>query len=188
MLSSTGAPSEITIKIFLCSCLGNNLLNDHKSASPSIFSFSSPSLSITPKFFLERLKGSSADLKIICLRSFNRPGLALLPWLIHNFLASPPFQCFVVNPRISVLILHLSRVLPMISPQIAARVIDLPRIEPELSIKSVTTVSLNSFSDSSLKLNGEPGFVITLDNLAVSRMPSSRLKLHSLFCCAMSSL
>ena len=43
------------------------------------------------------------------------------------------------------------------SPQIAARVIERPRIEPELSINKETTVSLNLLSLSCLKLSGSPG-------------------------------
>jgi hypothetical protein len=40
------------------------------------------------------------------------------------------------------------------SAHIAAKLIDLPLIEPELSIRRVTTVSLKLFSVSSLKLSG----------------------------------
>ena len=48
------------------------------------------------------------------------------------------------------------------SVQIAARLIDLPLMEPELSINRLTIVSLKLFSVSCLKLNGYPGFAITL--------------------------
>ena len=44
----------------------------------------------------------SADLKIMCRKSFKRPGFKGLPWLTQAFLESPPFQCFVVNPSNSV--------------------------------------------------------------------------------------
>ena len=80
----------------------------------------------------------------MCLKSFNLPGLDGLPLFIHFSLDLPPFQAFVVNPRISVFIRHLSSVLARISEQSAATVIGLPLIDPELSINKETTVSLNS--------------------------------------------
>ena len=98
----------------------------------------------------------------MCLKSFKRPGLGILPCSNHNFLESPPFQCLVVNPRISVFMLHLSSVLPMISAHMAAVVIDLPLIDPELSTKIETRVSLNSESFSILKLSGVRGSTIIL--------------------------
>ena len=124
----------------------------------------------------------------MCLISFNLPGLDRFPFIIHNFLESPPFQCLVVKPNISVFTWHLSRVLPMISAHIAAKLIDLPRIDPELSINKVTMVSLKSFSVSCLKLRGYPGLAITLCNLELSRIPSSRLKFQLVFCLAKSNL
>ena len=63
----------------------------------------------------------------------------------------------------------------MISVQIAAKLIDLPLIEPELSINRVTTVSLKLFSVSCLKLKGYPGLAITLCSRALSNIPSSKL-------------
>ena len=120
----------------------------------------------------------------MCLRSLRRPGRGTLPWFIQSFLASPPFQCLVVKPNISVLMLHLSSVLPMMSAHIAASVIDLPLIEPELSINIETTVSLKFISDSCLKLSAEPGLVTILVSLAVSSNPSSRLKFQLRFCWA----
>ena len=114
--------------------------------------------------------------------SLSLPGETGLPLVNHNFFDSPPFQFLVVNPNTSVFIEHLSKVLPIISAQIAAKLIDLPRIDPELSIKRLTTVFLNSLSVSSLKLKGAPGSVTTLLNLAVSRTPSSRLKFQLVFC------
>ena len=50
----------------------------------------------------------------------------------------------------------------MISAHIAAVVIDLPLIDPELSTKIETRVSLNSESFSILKLNGVRGSTIIL--------------------------
>ena len=80
----------------------------------------------------------------MCLKSFNLPGLAGLLLKFHFSLLFPPFQFFVVNPKISTLTEHLSSVLDKISAQIAATDIGLPLIEPELSMRRVTTVSLNS--------------------------------------------
>ena len=54
--SSTGAPSERTIKIFLSSFLFLILLYAQVIASPSIFSLSRPSLSISPKLFFACLQ------------------------------------------------------------------------------------------------------------------------------------
>ena len=105
-----------------------------------------------------------------------------MPHSTHNLRLSPPFQCFVVKPKISVFILHLSNVAPMISAEIAAVVIDLPLIEPELSTRIVTTVSLNFVSFSCLKLKGVRGSVIILVNLDVSNIPSSLSYSQDLFC------
>ena len=60
----------------------------------------------------------------------------------------PPFQARVVKPRISTLTPQRSSVRARMSAQVAATVIGRPRIEPELSSSSVTTVSrkLVSFS------------------------------------------
>ena len=77
---------------------------------------------------------------------------------------------------------HLSKVLARISVEIAAIVIGLPLIEPELSIKSETTVSLNSVSFSFLYDKELSGVVITLASLPLSRIPSSRSNSHHLFC------
>ena len=119
-------------------------------ASPSTFSFRRPSLNISPKFFCPLLHGVSADLKMICLMSFNLPGFSGLPSSIHIFLLSPPFHCLVVKPRTSVFTLQRSNVVLIMSAQIAATVIDLPLIDPELSTKIETLVSLNSISFSTL--------------------------------------
>ena len=150
VLSSTGAPSEITIKIFLCSCRLASLSCAQIKASPSTFSFKRPSRSMRPKFFCPLLQGVSADLNIICLMSFSLPGLSGLPSSIHFFLLSPPFHCFVVKPKTSVFTLHLSKVVLIISAHIAATVMDLPLIEPELSTSIETEVSLKSVSFSTL--------------------------------------
>jgi hypothetical protein len=56
----------------------------------------------------------------------------------------------VVKPRISVLTPQRSSVRAMMSAQIAAIEMGRPRIDPELSIRSVTTVSLKSVSRSTL--------------------------------------
>ena len=55
----------------------------------------------------------------------------------------PPFQARVVKPRISTLTPQRSSVRARMSAQVAATVIGRPRIEPELSSSSVTTVSRN---------------------------------------------
>ena len=86
----------------------------------------------------------------MCLRSFNLPGFAGLFFKVHFSLLFPPFQFFVVNPKISTLTEHLYKVLDKISAQIAATEIGLPRMDPELSIRRVTIVSLNSISFSIL--------------------------------------
>ena len=89
----------------------------------------------------------------MCRKSFNLPGFFGFPFLFQFSLESPPFQFFVVKPSISTLTAHLSKVLERMSAHIAAIVIGLPLIDPELSIKRVTTVSLNSKSFSFLKDN-----------------------------------
>ena len=147
-----------------------------------MFSFKRPSLSIRPRFLLDLLQGSSAVLYIICLKSFNLPGAGNLPSSSHFSLDLPPFHALVVKPSISVFTAHLSRVLARISPHIAAIVIGLPLIEPELSINKETIVSLNSISFSILKDNGDVGSIITLVSLDTSKRPSSRSNSHDLFC------
>merc|ERR1711965_696201 len=74
------------------------------------------------------------------------------------------------------------------SAQIAATDIGLPLIEPELSIKIVTNVSLNSISFSFLKDKELNGSIIILGNFDVSNKPSSRSKFQDLFCLAKSFL
>jgi hypothetical protein len=69
----------------------------------------------------------------------------------------PPFQARVVKPRISTLTPQRSSVRARMSAQVAATVIGRPRIEPELSISSVTTVSRNSVSLLLLKDSGASG-------------------------------
>ena len=66
----------------------------------------------------------------------------------------PPFQARVVKPRISTFTPQRSSVRARMSALIAATVIGRPRIEPELSISSDTTVSRNSVSFSCLKDSG----------------------------------
>ena len=87
----------------------------------------------------------------MCLKSFNLPGVLDFPSLFHNSLLLPPFQFLVVKPKISTFTEHRSKVLDKISAHIAAIVIGLPLIEPELSINKVTIVSLKSNSFSLLK-------------------------------------
>ena len=74
------------------------------------------------------------------------------------------------------------------SADIAAVVMDLPLIDPELSTKIVTTVSLNLVSFSCLKLREVRGSVIILCNLEVSKIPSSLSYSQDLFCWANNSL
>ena len=78
------------------------------------------------------------------------PGLRRLAIGEPCLAALPPFQARVVKPRISVFTPQRSSVRAMMSALIAAIEIGRPRIEPELSISSVTTVSLNSVSRSIL--------------------------------------
>ena len=59
-----------------------------------------------------------------------------------------------------------------------------PRIEPELSISSVTTVSRNSVSFSTLKLSGVVGFATTRARRPASSTPSSLSNSQLRFCCA----
>ena len=176
------------MRIFLCSGLFINLEDAHKRASPSTFSLRRPSRSIRPKFFFALRQARSAGLNIICLRSFSLPGELGFPHSTQSFLLSPPFQCFVVKPKISVLILHLSKVDPIISADIAAVVIDLPRIDPELSTNIVKTVSLKEVSFSVLKLKGVKGSVMILCSLEESKIPSSLSNSHERLCWANSNL
>ena len=84
-------------------------------------------------------------------RSLRRPGLAGLPAASQASRDCPPFQARVVKPRISTLTPQRSSVRARMSAQVAATVIGRPRIEPELSSSSVTTVSRNLVSFSRLK-------------------------------------
>src|SRR6185437_8921131 len=106
--------------------------------------------------------------------SLTRPGLAGRPASSQASRLLPPFQARVVKPRISTLTPQRSSVRARMSPQIAAMVIGRPRIEPELSISSVTTVSRKSVSRSTLKLSACSGSVTTRVRRAVSSRPSSR--------------
>ena len=87
-------------------------------------------------------------------KSFNRPGLAGLPAASHASRDCPPFQARVVKPRISTLTPQRSSVRARISAQVAATVIGRPRIEPELSKSSVTTVSRKVASFSCMNDSG----------------------------------
>ena len=57
-------------------------------------------------------------------------------------------------------------------------------MEPELSIKIVTRVSLNSISFSFLNVKELKGSIIILGSFEVSNKPSSRSKFQDLFCFA----
>ena len=57
-------------------------------------------------------------------------------------------------------------------------------MEPELSIRIVTKVSLNSISFSFLKDKELNGSIIILGNFEVSNKPSSKSKFQDLFCLA----
>ena len=83
---------------------------------------------------------------------------------------------------------HLSKVLDNISAHIAAIVIGLPLIEPELSINKVTIVSLKSKSFSFLNERELYGSIIILGNFELSSKPSSKSNSHALFCFASSCL
>ena len=87
-------------------------------------------------------------------RSLRRPGLAGLPAASHASRDCPPFQARVVKPRISTLTPQRSSVRARISAQVAATVIGRPRIEPELSSSSVTTVSRKVASFSCMNDSG----------------------------------
>jgi hypothetical protein len=119
-------------------------------------------------------------------RSFSRPGL-LRAAVGEPFLAAlPALPGPVVKPRISTLTWQRSSVRASTSAQIAAIEIGRPRIEPELSSSSVTTVSRNSVSFSTLKDSGVVGLATTRASRPASRMPSSRSNSQLRFCCACS--
>ena len=94
----------------------------------------------------------------------------------------------MVKPKISTLTAHLSKVLDNISAQIAAIVIGLPLIEPELSISKVTIVSLKSKSFSFLKERELYGSIIIRGNFELSSNPSSKSNSQALFCLASNCL
>src|SRR5210317_1669950 len=121
---------------------------------------------------------------MMCLKSFSLPGVLGLSCLFQNSLLWPPFQFFVVKPKISTLTEHLSKVLDKMSAQIAAIVMGLPLIDPELSINRVTIVSLKSKSFSFLKDKELYGSIIILGSLELSNNPSSKSNSHALFCFA----
>ena len=72
------------------------------------------------------------------------------------------------------------------SPHTAAMVIERPRMEPELSISMVTTVSRNLVSFSCLKARGFIGSITTCGSFDVSRIPSSKSNSQERFCLASS--
>ena len=72
------------------------------------------------------------------------------------------------------------------SAHIAATMMGRPRIEPELSSSSVTTVSRKSVSFSRLKERGYIGSMMMRGRREVSSMPSSRSNSQCRFCCAIS--
>ena len=120
----------------------------------------------------------------MCLKSLSLPGKLGFSFFIHFSLEEPPFQCLVVKPNISTFTEHLSKVLDKISAQIAATEIGLPLIDPELSIRIVTKVSLNSISFSFLNDKELKGSIIILGSFDVSKRPSSKSKFQDLFCFA----
>src|SRR5450756_2426109 len=91
-------------------------------------------------------------------RSLSRPGLAGLPAVSHCSRDWPPFQARVVKPRISTLTPQRSRVRARMSAQVAATVMGRPRIEPELSNSSVTTVSRKVASFSFMNDSGSVSY------------------------------
>jgi len=86
----------------------------------------------------------------MCRRSLSRPGDGGRPSDSHCSRLCPPFQARVVKPRISLATPQRSSVRARTSAHMAAMEIGRPRIEPELSIRSETIVSLNSVSRSIL--------------------------------------
>src|SRR5438270_473853 len=116
-------------------------------------------------------------------KSLSLPGLAGFPPASHASRDCPPFQARVVKPRISTLTPQRSSVRAKISAQVAATVIGRPRIEPELSISSVTTVSRNAVSFSRLNESGCRESTMMRGSLAGSRMPSSRSNSQDRLCC-----
>src|SRR5258708_94146 len=102
-------------------------------------------------------------------RSLRRPGLAGLPLASQDSRDCPPFQARVVKPKISTLTPQRSSVRARMSAQVAATVIGRPRIEPELSNSSVTTVSRKSVSFSRLNDSGCSGSTLTCRSRARPR-------------------
>ena len=90
----------------------------------------------------------------------------------------------MVKPNISVFTPQRSSVRAKMSALIAAIEIGRPRIEPELSISNVTTVSRKSVSRSTLYDSELPGDTTTRASRAASSMPSSWSKSQLRFCCA----
>ena len=86
----------------------------------------------------------------MCRNSLSRPGAGGLPAASHASRARPPFQARVVKPRISTLTAQRSSVRARMSALIAATEMGRPRIDPELSSNSVTTVSRKVVSFSRL--------------------------------------
>ena len=123
---------------------------------------------------------------MMCRRSFSRPGAAGLPAFSQSSRELPPFQARVVKPSTSVLTPQRSSVRARMSAQTAATMIGLPRMDPELSMRMLTTVSRNSVSSSSLKAREAVGSMMTRVRRATSRIPSSRSKVQDRFCWAIS--
>ncbi len=121
---------------------------------------------------------------MIWRRSLSRPGLSGFPACSQCSRDWPPFQARVVKPRISTLTPQRSSVRARMSAQVAATVMGRPRIEPELSISSVTTVSRKFESFSRLNDSGDCGSTTTRDSRAGSSMPSSRSNSQARFCWA----
>ena len=123
---------------------------------------------------------------MMCRRSFSRPGSCGRCAASHASRLCPPFHARVVKPRISTFTWQRSSVRASTSAEIAAIEIGRPRMLPELSSRSVTTVSRKSVSRSILKLKGVIGFATTRASRPASSVPSSRSKSQARFCCACS--
>src|ERR1044071_44777 len=121
---------------------------------------------------------------MIWRRSLSRPGFTGLPAASHDSRDCPPFQARVVKPRISTFTPQRSSVRARMSAQVAATVIGRPRIEPELSSSSVTTVSRKLVSFSRLNDSACSGSMMMRGSRAGSSSPSSRSNSQARLCSA----
>jgi hypothetical protein len=140
--SSTGAPSEITIRILRCSGRRSGVVRPEQRLAVDVFlqqALAHHQAEIAARAPPGRV-GRLVDDVAQVVEPARGGGL---PSFSHFSRACPPFQARVVKPRISTLTPQRSSVRARMSAQIAATVIGRPRIEPELSSSSVTTVSRN---------------------------------------------